>query len=194
MSTADPAPVAEPLPARHGWLAAAVAVIMVILGIVVVARPGAALIVVAVLFGLQLIATGVGRIIGAALGRFAPRWWRILAVVLGALTVIAGVICLILPGTSLLVIAILIAAAWLADGIIQLASGAAVYRTGWQRVGQIVFGVLSIVAAIVVIVWPAQSLVLMTQVGGTILIVLGVVALVAAVLTIRGTRAGGVAA
>lgn len=190
MSTADPEPVTEPLPARHGWLAAAVAVIMLILGIVVVARPGAALIVVAVLFGLQLIATGVGRIIAAALGRFAPRWWRILAVVLGALTVIAGVICLLLPGTSLLVIAILIAAAWLADGIIQLASGAAVYQTRWQRIGQIVFGVVSIVAAILVIVWPAQSLVLMTQVGGTILIVLGLVALIAAVLTIRGTRVG----
>lgn len=168
------------LPTRHGWLGVAIGVIMLIVGIAVIARPGPTLLIVAVLFGLELIALGLGRIFLAIIGSAAPRWWRGVVAGLGVVTVLAGIICLVRPGTSLFVVAILVAAAWLVDGVSQIISGLTVYRSSGQRISQVALGALSVIAAIVVMVWPAQSLVLMTTVGGTILIILGVITVITA--------------
>lgn len=175
-------------PPRFGGLAIVLGVLTAVLGILVMVWPGQTLLIIALLFGLQLLLVGAFRIMVAVTTRAAPGWWRGLVGVLGGLTVIAGIICFVRPGTSLLVIAILIAAGWLVDGVTSIVSGVVDNWPGLQRVAQIVFGVISILAAIVVLIWPSTSLLLMTSVGGVLLLVLGVAIIVVAVVTRRSTN------
>lgn len=177
-------------PARFGGLAIVLGVLTAALGILVLVWPEQTLLIVALMFGLQLLFVGAFRIMVAVTTGAAPTWWRVLIGVLGGLTVVAGVICFVRPGTSLLVIAILIAAGWLADSVTSIVSGAVDRWSGPNRVAQIVFGVISVLAAIVVLIWPGSSLLLMASVGGAMLLVLGV-AIVVVALVVRSSSTGG---
>ena len=158
----------------------ALGVICLVLGLVALIWPQATLFVVALVFGLQLMAAGVMRIIAAVLLKPLPGWWRAVSGVLGVLTVIAGIICFFRPGTSLFVLAIVLAVGWLIDGVSELVSAFAVQRPTGERVGLIAFGALAIIAAIVVLTFPGESLVLLARTGGVILIAFGVISLIAA--------------
>ncbi len=183
MSTASESRVSSS-PPRLGGSAIVLGILSVLLGVLVLVWPGQTLSIVALLFGLQLLFVGVFRIVVAVTTRSAPGWWRGVIGVLGGLTAVAGLLCYFLPGTTLLVIAILIAAGWFADGITSIVSGVVDNWTPAHRFAQIALGVISIAAAIIVVIWPAGSLLLMTLVGGWVLIVLGL-AIVAVALVIR---------
>jgi uncharacterized membrane protein HdeD (DUF308 family) len=158
----------------------ALGVICLVLGLIALIWPEATLFVVALVFGLQLMAAGVMRIIAAVVLKPLPGWWRAVTGVLGVLTVIAGIICFFQPGTSLFVLAVVIAVGWLIDGVSELVSAFAVSRPTGERVGLIAFGALAIIAAIVVLTFPGESLVLLARTGGVILIAFGVISLIAA--------------
>ena len=158
----------------------ALGVICLVLGLIALIWPQATLFIVAVVFGLQLMAAGVMRIIAAVMLKARPGGWRAVSGVLGVLTVIAGIICFFRPGTSLFVLAIVLAVGWLIDGISELVSAFAVKRPTGERVGLIAFGALAIIAAIVVLTFPGESLVLLARTGGVILIAFGVISLIAA--------------
>lgn len=178
--TSSPAE-AEVAPAGVNWLRIAFGIICLILGIAALAWPGITLLIIALFFGLELIAAGLVRLASFSQTKGAPGWSRMLTLILGVLTIIAGIICFFRPGASLIVLAWVIGAGWLLDGISELASGLAVSRTFWQRLGQVLFGLASIVAAILLVVWPGQSMVLLAQIGGIFLIVFAVFAMVSGV-------------
>lgn len=171
-------------------LRVALGVICLLLGFVALIWPEATLLVVAVLFGLQLIAAGLVRIIAAVALKALPGWWRAVSGILGMLTVIAGIIFILRPSTSLIVLAIVLAIGWIIDSVSELVSAFAVPRRPIERVGLIAFGVLGIIAAVVVLTFPGGSLVLLARTGGVILIAFGVLSLVAA-LAGRRTRPVG---
>lgn len=156
----------------------AIGVISIVLGIIVLVWPKATLLVVAIIFGLQLIAAGAVRISVTRELPSDPGWVRPASIALGVLTVLAGVVCLFRPGTSLTVIAILIAVGWIAEGVAALAHGFAAGRSTGARVFLFIFGAISIIAGIVVAVWPGETLVILTVVAGIMLIILGVAELV----------------
>ena len=172
---------------QRGGLRIALGAISILLGLVALIWPGATLLVVAVLFGLELISAGLVRVVAAATLTGLPGWWRAVSGVLGVLTFIAGIICLFRPGTSLFVLIIVIATGWLIDGVSELVSAFTVSRQASERIGLIAFGVLSIIAAIVVLAFPGESLVLLARIGGVILIVFGVVSVIS-VFAGRGGR------
>src|ERR671911_227327 len=70
---------------------------------------------------IALVILGVVRIVLAASTSDLSRGLKILSIVLGILTIIAGVICFTRPQASLVILAILLAAGWIADGIGDLA-------------------------------------------------------------------------
>jgi uncharacterized membrane protein HdeD (DUF308 family) len=111
-----------------------------------------------------------------------PRWLKILSVVLGILTIIAGVICFTRPQASLVILAILLAAGWIADGVADLARGFSGDRSGGERTYLIVLGVVSIVAGLVVAIFPGPSLALLTQVAGVALIIIGALTCLSAIM------------
>ena len=172
---------------QRGGLRIALGAISILLGLAALLWPGVTLLVVALLFGLELISAGLVRIVAAATLTEFPGWWRAVAGVLGVLTFIAGVICFFRPGASLFVLAAVIAIGWLLDGASELVSAFTVSRRATERLGLIAFGLVSIVAALVVFSSPGDSLVVLARIGGVILLLVGVVTLFS-VFAGRGQR------
>lgn len=172
---------------RHTGLRLAIGILSIVVGILVIARPVNTLVFVAVLFGLQLVILGVVQIVVAAIGSAPTRWLKILGIVLGILTIVAGVICFIRPQASLAILAILLAVGWIADGIADLARGLTGERSGGERTYLIILGVVSIIAGLVVAIFPGQTLALFAQIAGVALLIIGVVACVSAIMGRRRT-------
>jgi uncharacterized membrane protein HdeD (DUF308 family) len=160
-------------------------ILSVILGIMVLVWPKATLLIVAIMFGLQLIVAGAVRLSVTRDLPSDPGWLKPVSIGLGVLSIIAGIICLFRPGTSLAVIAIFIAIGWIAEGIAALVQGFGSDRTTGTRVFLIVSGVVSILGGLVVAIFPGSSLVVLTRIAGIALIVIGVVELVAALMARR---------
>src|SRR6478735_39714 len=134
-------------PAGRTWGALiTIGILSLLLGILVLVWPKATLLVVAITFGLQLIVAGAVRIAMSRDLPHEPGWLRPLSMLLGALSVVAGVICLFRPGTSLLVIAIFIAVGWVAEGIATIAHGFGSDRSTGARVFLVVAGVVWVIA------------------------------------------------
>ena len=167
---------------QRGGVRIALGAIAVVLGLLALIWPGVTLLVVAVLFGLELIAAGVVRVLAAVTLSELPGSWRAVSGVLGALTIVAGMICLLRPGTSLFVLVVVIAVGWFLDGISELVSAFTVSRGAGERIGLIAFGVISIIAAIVLIAFPLGSLVLLAKIGGVILIAFGIASVIGVIL------------
>lgn len=174
---------------RLGWAGVVVGVCSVVLGIAAIAWPGVTLLVVAVLFGAQLLVTGLRRIL---LGVAAPgldTWVRALLVVLGVMVTVAGLICLRNPFTSLAVIVVLVSVSWLLDGAGDLVSAFSGGREAGQRMLLAVGGALSVVGALVILFWPGLALLTLTRVGGWILVILGVAQVATAARAVRTGQA-----
>ena len=175
-------------PALWSGAIVGIGVLSVVLGVLVLVWPQATLLVVAIIFGLQLIAAGAVRLAVTRELPTDPGWVRPVSIALGALSIIAGIICLFRPGTSLVVIAILIAAGWIAEGVAAIVHGFASGRSTGARVFLFVFGAISVIAGIVVAVWPGETLVILTRVAGILLIVIGVAELVMVFVARRAMR------
>ncbi|TWE09406.1 HdeD family acid-resistance protein [Rudaeicoccus suwonensis] len=178
------------VPVRHtyvGHLLLAVGVVSVLVGLLMLFLPRHTLTALGIVIGLQLIVIGFIRI--WAVGAFvAASGLRVLGILLGVITVVAGVICVFRPGTSLLVIAIFIGIGWIADGVVEIVAFA---RGDVAHRGLALFsGALTLVAGVIVLVYPRSSLVTLTQVIGVLLLIFGI-SNVAAVLTGRRVVTAG---
>lgn len=162
-------------------------VLSIVIGIFVLAWPTITLVVVAVLFGIQLIVLGALRIALGSAVPADPGWLKPLIIVMGVLTVIAGIICLVRPGTSLVVIAIFLAIGWIFEGIAAVAQAFMADRSVGARIFFIISGIVSIVAGLIVAIFPGSSLVLLTRFGGILLIVVGIAEVIAALMSRRMT-------
>ncbi|WP_435127656.1 HdeD family acid-resistance protein [Actinacidiphila sp. bgisy144] len=173
--------------ARAAWqvlLFAGIAAI--VLGVIVLAWPGETLLVVGVLFGIYLVASGVLQLAGA-FGPHVPGAMRALHFVTGALCVLLGLICFRGAAESLLLLALWIGFGWLLRGIMMLSvaiSTEGLPARGWQ----IFFGAITLIAGIVLIVSPFGSLAALTVVSGIWLLVLGISEVVHA-LSLRSVSA-----
>lgn len=152
----------------------------VILGILLFVIPGRTLQVAAILLGIYFLVAGIMRIGLAAFGRLPRPHHRVLGVLFGALMLIAGIIILRdsarAVGTLLIIIVLFTGIGWIIDGIMAIVeSGRAA-----SRVWAVAFGVISILAGIVVLVIPGWSAVWLIIFAAISLIVMGVVAVVRA--------------
>lgn len=155
-------------------------VVAAILGILLLVVPGRTLHLAAILLGVHFVVTGAMRIGLGAFGRLPGTQHRVLAIVLGAIVLVAGIIILrdaaAAVATLLIIIVLFAGIGWILDGIMAIVeSGRAESRT-WS----VLFGVVSILAGIVVLAmpgWSARWLVIFAAIG---LIVTGVAAVVRA--------------
>jgi uncharacterized membrane protein HdeD (DUF308 family) len=144
------------------------------LGFVILFWPQATLVVVAVLFGIQLIVLGAMRIATAFVSGAVDGWLRAVSFLVGVLILLAGVLCLRNPFVSLLSLVILISFAWIIDGIGELVAAASgeVPRARWlHALGGIVF----IAGALLMLFWPGIALLTFTVLGGWLLVIFGAV-------------------
>jgi uncharacterized membrane protein HdeD (DUF308 family) len=168
----DAASVLERVSEHWGWLLV-LGVITALAGIGVLAWPGPTLLVVAVLFGFQLIVMGIFRFVSA----FAPDEGsggnRVLLALLGVLSLFIGLYAVRHVLISLLALALLLGIYWIVSGSMELymaLSHRGLRNRGWTGV----MGVLGVLAGLIVLVYPAISLLTLTVVLGIWLIVRGV--------------------
>jgi uncharacterized membrane protein HdeD (DUF308 family) len=158
------------------WLAIGGAVTSVVLGVMMMAWPKATLEVVAALFGVWLLLNGVLRIVQAITATAREGAERAILGVIGVFFVVAGVIALRNLLVSLAVVITLVGLMWLIGGIVELVSAFS-RRASGDRLWHVVLGGLSIVGALVVLVWPGLSLVTLVYVTGAWMIIMGLVQL-----------------
>ena len=156
---------------RHwGWFLA-FGVLTVLTGIVVLVWPGRTLIVVAVLFGIQLIVTGIFRF-GAAFAADESGATRVLYALLGVFSLIIGLYAVRHIFITLLALGLFLGIFWVISGVTELFN-ALQHKTMGSRGWTALMGVLSIVAGLVLLAYPGLSLLTLAVVLSAWLLVLG---------------------
>ena len=185
---ADPADMLAGVGRHWGWVLA-FGIVTVLAGLFVLAWPDRTIQVIAVLFGLQLVVAGIFRFVAALATDDESGGTRVLLALLGVLSFIVGLY-------ALRNILVTIAALALLLGIFRIVNGAveaftALSHRGMQGRGWTIFVGLSIVAGVVVLVYPGISLTTLAIVLGFWLLVFGVMEIV---LAFRLRSAGHAAA
>jgi uncharacterized membrane protein HdeD (DUF308 family) len=192
--SAAPTVVPEPDPVLHRLagvgrspvLLCVEGVLSALLGVLVLTWPGATVVVLAWLFGIHLLVTGVLQIVSAS-SDVAGTGDRVLSCMLGTLSILVGLLCLRTPLQTALVLGLLIGVTWVVGGSIRIVQGVVATR-GTPRWWRIAGGVLWVLAGGLVLDFPGASLVALASILGIVLILEGA-SLIAVGLTTR--RSGG---
>jgi uncharacterized membrane protein HdeD (DUF308 family) len=173
--------------ARLWWLQVLLGVSAFALGIAVFVWPEKTIHVVGFLFGINLIVYGVLR----AVLIFAVEGYsvlhRVVAIVFGVLVAIVGIICVRNVFASAVLLIVSVGIGWLIGGLTEIIVGVAGTEDplrGWRIAG----GIAYVLAALVVLVWPAPTLNTLVWVGGVVLIVFGIAHIVEGIGDVRATR------
>src|SRR5260370_21574610 len=136
----DPADMMARLGRSWGWVLA-FGIITLAIGVLALAWPGRTLIVVAVVFGAQLIVMGIFRFVAAFASDDLSGGNRVLLALLGVLSLIIGLYAVRHILTTLLALALLLASSWVVTGTVELFN--ALSHRGMQgRGGTAFIGVL----------------------------------------------------
>jgi uncharacterized membrane protein HdeD (DUF308 family) len=158
----------------------AVGVLTAILGGMVLAWPGPSILVAAILFGVYLLMSGITELfLSYTLPRSAAA--RVLLFIAGALSVVLAVLSFrhFGDGYAVLLLSLCIGIGFTFLGVSEVAVAGtlpALPGRGWY----IVLGILSVIAGVVVLAWPFDSIVLLAIVTGVCLVLIGVIQIVQA--------------
>ncbi len=147
-----------------------VGIVTLALGVVVVVHPTTSLNVIAVLVGVLLVVSGLFQLIRALDPSTGHRGWP---AIVGLMFVVLGVVLIRHLDVTRVLIALLVGITWIAQGVVSLMAGFNQEDRagrGWQ----IAFGVLSLIAGIVVVAAPVGSLTVLAVLLGVWFIVLGI--------------------
>jgi uncharacterized membrane protein HdeD (DUF308 family) len=157
---------------RAWWWPAFFGVVSIVAGLLSLAWPGPTLVVLAVLFGIELIVWGIYRLVGALTFGDAGGGARTLWAILGVLSLLLGFYSLRHIVITLLSLGLLLGIFWLVDGIGLIVS--AVEHRGMPGRGlSLLSGVLGAIAGLVLLVWPAISILTLSVLVGIWLLILG---------------------
>ncbi len=173
--------------ARMSWAAMAIGgLCMIAAGIALLVWPHATLTVIAVLIGLALVVSGAIKLYEGFTAREESGGMRTAYVVIGMLAVLAGLYCLRHHALSVLLVAFVTGVYFIMHGIadIGVAASARVPARGLRAT----IGVFSIAAGVVMVVWPAVTLVLLITIVGAWLLFYGLALLMMAFSLRRMSR------
>jgi uncharacterized membrane protein HdeD (DUF308 family) len=163
----------------HSWKASfLMGLATLILGVIVAFRPSGSLVVITVLLGILMMFSGVFHIIAALDGPEQHRAWRAIA---GVLFIVGGIILIRHLQFSLALVGLIVGFSWVIQGMSALIGGIThrAGRTGWS----IFFGIVSLIAGIVVISTPIVSVVFLATFLGIWFAVIGVFEMVDAFMS-----------
>jgi uncharacterized membrane protein HdeD (DUF308 family) len=173
---------------QHLWKSTLLSgILAVILGILVLVWPGKTVVVAAIFFGAYLLITGIAQVI-FAFSLDVSAGGRVLLFLSGAASLILAVLCFrhFGEGYAVLLLAIWIGVGFIFRGVattVSAISDPGLPGRGWS----IFFGVITIIAGVIVMASPFESIVTLALVVGIWLIVIGVFEVVSAF----GIRKGG---
>ena len=164
---------------RHwGWVLF-FGIVTLLAGLFALFWPGRTIVVVAVLFGVQLVVAGIFRFIAALAADEESGGARALLALLGVLSFIVGLYALRNVLVTIAALALLLGIYWIVNGAVEVF--AALSHKRMQGRGWTIFmGLLSVVAGVVVLVYPGISLATLAIVLGFWLLVYGIMEIVLA--------------
>lgn len=155
-------------------------VLTAVLGVLVLAWPGKTLIVAAALFGAYLLISGIIQVI-SAFALHASAGGRFLLFLSGAVSVVLAVLAFRHFGEGY---ALLLLAIWVGIGFIfrgtALTAAAASDRGYPGRGWAILSGVVTVLAGVITLAWPFDSIAVLTLVVGAWLVVIGLFEIIGA--------------
>ena len=158
-----------------------------ILGIIVAVHPSVSLAVIAVLLGILLIFSGVFQIVEAFDAAENSRVWRGIS---GALLIVAGIVLIRHLHLSIALIGLIVGLTWVVQGLAALVGGISGSRAGLGTGWLAVFGIISLIAGIVVISAPVSSVTTLAALLGIWFAVIGLLEMLGAFLGWRDRRKG----
>ncbi|WP_162267196.1 HdeD family acid-resistance protein [Mycobacterium kyorinense] len=163
----------------HLWKSTLVSGILALaLGILVLVWPGVSILVAAIIFGAYLLVTGIAQVF-FAFSLHVSAGGRVLLFISGAASLILAVLCFRSLYDSILLLAIWIGVGFIFRGVataISAISDPALPGRGWE----IFLGVISLLAGIVLIASPFESIGILALVVGIWLVIIGVFEIVSA--------------
>ena len=172
MRGGDPADMMARLGRSWGWVLA-FGIITLAIGVLALAWPGRTLIVVAVVFGAQLIVMGIFRFVAAFVSDDLSGGNRVLLALLGVLSLIIGLYAVRHILITLLALVLLLGIFWVVSGTVELFTALS-HRQMQSRGWTAFMGILSILAGIVILIYPGISLLVLAVVLSIWLLVFGV--------------------
>jgi uncharacterized membrane protein HdeD (DUF308 family) len=154
----------------HSWKASfLMGLATLILGVIVAFRPSGSLVVISVLIGILMIFSGVFHIVAAV---DAPEHHRAWPAIAGVLFIVGGIVLMRHLQYSLALIGLFVGFSWIIQGVSSLVGGITgrAGRGGWS----VFFGIVSLLAGIVVISVPVTTIVFLTTFLGIWFAVIGV--------------------
>lgn len=164
---------------RHwGWVLA-YGILTLIAGILVLVWPSQTLLVLAVLFGIQLIISGIFRFVAALASEDLTGGTRVLLALLGVLSIIIGLWAVRHVLLTLLALTVFLGIYWVVNGVIEIFTAIS-HRDMPDRGWSAVMGILSIIAGIIVLAFPGLTLLGLAVILGIWLLVFGIMEMTAA--------------
>lgn len=140
---------------RNWWLILLRGICAIIFGVLAFVWPGITLLALVILYGAFALADGVFALAAAVMGDTpAPRWW--LAVV-GLLGIAVGILTLMWPGLTGLVLLFFIAGWAIATGIMQIFGAIKLRKEIDDEWLLIASGILSVVFGLMLVAWPGTG-------------------------------------
>ena len=163
----------------HLWKSALLSgILAVILGVMVLVWPAVTIVVAAIFFGAYLLITGIAQVV-FAFSLDVSAGGRVLLFISGAAALILAVLCFRSLQESILLLAIWIGIGFIFRGVATAVSAIS-DPTLPGRAWEIFIGAISLVAGVVMLASPFESVEILTQVVGIWLIVIGVFEVISA--------------
>ncbi|MDA2988621.1 MAG: DUF308 domain-containing protein [Actinomycetota bacterium] len=161
---------------RNWWVLLFAGILSLAVGVVALVWPGKTVIVVAIVFAIWLIVSGIFSLVrGFAHGLTGGM--RALYIITGILSLVLGIFAIRGEFQELYILSLFIGIGFLFRGFASLFLG---FESKEGRGSNIFFGIVMIIGGVVVLVWPGISLVTLTWVVGIWLIIIGIYEIIAA--------------
>ena len=159
------------------WLLALLGVLSIGVGLLLIFWPSATLTTITAIVGLFMIVTGVVRFFVGLFDSSSDERW--LLVFMGIIGVALGVIIMKNPEATIKVIVLITAVFWLIGGMVDVFRGIANSDLPDRGV-RIALGALSVLFAVILLVWPAVTVGVFAVLMGIYIVIFGLIEIVAA--------------
>lgn len=145
---------------RWRWIFAA-GVLGIVFGIILLLNPISTAVALAWLIGLALVVNGVGEV--AEAGRHDARW---VSYLIGAIWIVTGVLAIVWPGLTLLVLARIMGFGFIIGAIVQIVLALRFFGQIQHRWLALFAGALNLLGGVVVLAWPTVTVVVLAVLLG----------------------------
>ena len=167
-------PAADPL-VRGATAARTVLVVRAVLavafGLVALLWPNLTLVALALAFGVYAILEGIAGVVDAVRNRGRSRWWW--GLLGGLASIVAGVLALLWPGLTAIVLAVVVGVWAVVTGVSEIATAFRLRRAGGRVRLLGLAGVLAVVAGILILLQPATGAIGLAVLLGAFAVVYG---------------------